>query len=195
MPAYGYDPNDLREMRETGRDPHSAPDVWYDYTNQAWVTNGVYKRCGHPESMNCGCYGRAHRGEKPAQSIIEQYATAQGQNTARKPSVMTLMSDQDLRNIVAAETTAADQCNAALDEWQHRHPPERITDDFSLATTPGGEQFAVSDVKWFQITDIVDSVERANEICARNSHVAVIGEKDGLVYIAEIAPLFRKGHK
>lgn len=34
----------------------------YDYTNQAWVKDGKYIRCGHPESMNCGCYGRIHAG-------------------------------------------------------------------------------------------------------------------------------------
>ena len=36
---------------------------FYDYNNQAWVTNGVYQRCGHPDSMNCQCYGRIHEGE------------------------------------------------------------------------------------------------------------------------------------
>jgi hypothetical protein len=37
---------------------------YYDYKNQAWVKNGVYLRCGHPKEMNCGCYGRLHKGEK-----------------------------------------------------------------------------------------------------------------------------------
>lgn len=36
----------------------------YDYDNQAWTINGRYVRCGHPESMDCGCYGRLHAGEK-----------------------------------------------------------------------------------------------------------------------------------
>jgi len=36
----------------------------YDYKNQAWVENGKYIRCGHPENMNCDCYGREHEGEK-----------------------------------------------------------------------------------------------------------------------------------
>jgi len=35
----------------------------YDYTHQAWVVDGKYVRCGHPESMNCKCYGRLHEGE------------------------------------------------------------------------------------------------------------------------------------
>jgi hypothetical protein len=39
----------------------------FDYERQAWTVlrNGrrVYVRCGHPESMDCGCYGRAHAGE------------------------------------------------------------------------------------------------------------------------------------
>ena len=35
----------------------------YDYVNQAWVVNGKYIRCGHPETMDCRCYGREHEGE------------------------------------------------------------------------------------------------------------------------------------
>ncbi len=35
----------------------------YDYDNQAWIVNGKYVCCGHPETMNCGCYGREHAGE------------------------------------------------------------------------------------------------------------------------------------
>lgn len=35
----------------------------YDYDNQAWIVNGKYIRCGHPESMNCNCYGKLHEGE------------------------------------------------------------------------------------------------------------------------------------
>ena len=34
----------------------------YDYDNQAWVADGRYVRCGHPESMTCGCYGRQYEG-------------------------------------------------------------------------------------------------------------------------------------
>lgn len=35
----------------------------FDYNKQAWVENGKYMRCGHPETMNCKCYGRLHEGE------------------------------------------------------------------------------------------------------------------------------------
>jgi hypothetical protein len=35
----------------------------YDYHNQAWVSGGTYVRCGHPETVNCSCYGRLHEGE------------------------------------------------------------------------------------------------------------------------------------
>lgn len=35
----------------------------YDYKNQAWVKDGKYVRCGHPESMRCRCFGRLHEGE------------------------------------------------------------------------------------------------------------------------------------
>lgn len=38
----------------------------FDYENQAWVVDGRYIRCGHPDSMSCGCFGRKHEGEAPA---------------------------------------------------------------------------------------------------------------------------------
>ena len=47
----------------------------YDYTNQAWILDGVYVRCGHPEVgerlpdgqqwTGCQCYGLIHEGEAP----------------------------------------------------------------------------------------------------------------------------------
>jgi len=36
----------------------------FDYENQAWVLNGKYVRCGHPDSLNCDCYGKIHEGEE-----------------------------------------------------------------------------------------------------------------------------------
>jgi hypothetical protein len=45
---------------------HSAPyqsSERFDYDRQAWVKDGRYVRCGHPENMDCGCFGRAHAGE------------------------------------------------------------------------------------------------------------------------------------
>jgi hypothetical protein len=35
----------------------------YDYDVQAWYRGGVYIRCGHPEVMDCDCYGKLHAGE------------------------------------------------------------------------------------------------------------------------------------
>lgn len=35
----------------------------YDYTNQAWVVDGKYQACSHPETMDCKCFGRLHAGE------------------------------------------------------------------------------------------------------------------------------------
>jgi len=52
-------------MRELGNELKNGRLMnGYDYENQAWVVNGKYVRCGHPESMNCGCYGRKHEGEE-----------------------------------------------------------------------------------------------------------------------------------
>lgn len=36
----------------------------FDYEHQAWVANGRYVACGHPEGMHCVCYGRLHAGER-----------------------------------------------------------------------------------------------------------------------------------
>ena len=36
---------------------------YFDYDNQCWIVGGKVERCGHPENMNCGCYGRLHAGE------------------------------------------------------------------------------------------------------------------------------------
>lgn len=45
----------------------------YDYEKQAWVYDGKYQDCGHPEEgeqtifgdifPGCNCYGRLHKGE------------------------------------------------------------------------------------------------------------------------------------
>ena len=34
----------------------------YDYDRQCWVKDGTIQDCGHPETMRCGCFGRAYRG-------------------------------------------------------------------------------------------------------------------------------------
>ena len=40
-----------------------AVEVRFDYARQAWTVDGRYIRCGHPDDMRCGCYGREHEGE------------------------------------------------------------------------------------------------------------------------------------
>lgn len=42
-----------------------SPECWYDYLNQAWVINGRYADCNHPDDMKCTCYGRRNAG-RPA---------------------------------------------------------------------------------------------------------------------------------
>ena len=36
----------------------------YDYDVQSWVVDGRYVDCGHPEGMDCQCWGRLHEGEE-----------------------------------------------------------------------------------------------------------------------------------
>lgn len=38
-------------------------DTRYDYDKQAWIEDGRYVRCHHPEAMDCDCYGKLHAGE------------------------------------------------------------------------------------------------------------------------------------
>jgi hypothetical protein len=60
-------------MSRTSRDEYRDGLLWngFDYTRQAWVKDGRYLRCGHPEPMNCGCYGREHEGE-PCRQIAQR---------------------------------------------------------------------------------------------------------------------------
>lgn len=34
----------------------------FDYDLQVWVRDGRVQRCGHPDTMACGCNGRAYAG-------------------------------------------------------------------------------------------------------------------------------------
>ena len=45
----------------------------YDYHNHAWVQQGVYIRCGHPNEMNCNCYGKLHEGESTTDGTERYY--------------------------------------------------------------------------------------------------------------------------
>lgn len=48
--------------------PQPEPFVQYDYTNQAWLSDGVYQKCGHIEcnaikGYEKECFGSKHEGE------------------------------------------------------------------------------------------------------------------------------------
>lgn len=45
--------------------------IYYDYENQSWVKDNKYQRCGHPESMDCRCYGKIHEGENTINKQLE----------------------------------------------------------------------------------------------------------------------------
>ena len=44
--------------------PLDESPTFYDYENQAWVKDGKYVRCGHPDYMGCKCFGKIHEGEE-----------------------------------------------------------------------------------------------------------------------------------
>lgn len=57
------------ELENQYRELDHAKHEGYDYENQAWVVNGLYEPCGHPEGMDCQCYGKLHAGE-PATGTV-----------------------------------------------------------------------------------------------------------------------------
>jgi hypothetical protein len=59
-------------MTRSSDDYYQDGRLWdgYDYENQAWVKDGKYVNCGHPESQDCQCYGRLHAGEETKNLII-----------------------------------------------------------------------------------------------------------------------------
>ena len=62
-------PSEIRDyFRWNHMEPQPQTDrtIGFDYENQAWVVDGRYVSCGHPETMDCGCFGRIHAGEAPA---------------------------------------------------------------------------------------------------------------------------------
>ena len=52
-------------MTRLSRDEYKEGRLWngYDYEHQAWVREGKYIRCGHPDKMNCNCYGKLNEGK------------------------------------------------------------------------------------------------------------------------------------
>jgi hypothetical protein len=56
---------DLEAMEESAKRTarQEEPPNRYDYQRQAWIVDGRYATCGHPDSMACDCYGRLHAGE------------------------------------------------------------------------------------------------------------------------------------
>ena len=54
-------------MSRTSKDEFDADGYLingFDYENQAWVRNGRYERCGHPENMKCSCHGRKYENDR-----------------------------------------------------------------------------------------------------------------------------------
>ena len=45
-------------------DPSIGGEIQYDYDNQAWIVDGVYQDCKHPERMGCRCFGRLNAGKR-----------------------------------------------------------------------------------------------------------------------------------
>jgi hypothetical protein len=55
----------LRALEQHHSANHPKVELGFDYTNQAWIQDGVYLNCAHPLDHGCRCYGRLHEGEAP----------------------------------------------------------------------------------------------------------------------------------
>ena len=56
--------SDAQILNASKRDIDLSPHGFgFDYANQAWIEEGKYLACAHPESMHCQCYGKLHAGE------------------------------------------------------------------------------------------------------------------------------------
>lgn len=66
--------------------------IGFDYHNQAWVIEGGYVSCGHPERINCDCFGRI------AQESHQQQ-TQRSTNPTGLEHVLTMRVREPKRNI------------------------------------------------------------------------------------------------
>lgn len=86
-PSWWTDPTDrqlrvfIRRVRQgqverRNNPPHTGGKAMsvYDYQNQAWLVDWVYQDCGHPEAMDCDCYGRLHAGQPASDAIRGEIA-------------------------------------------------------------------------------------------------------------------------
>jgi hypothetical protein len=78
-PALISDATMLDELRVHDK-PSPAQDAetitGFDYTNQAWVQNGRYVRCGHLDEHNCKCFGKINQGRRPSAAVIREMLNA-----------------------------------------------------------------------------------------------------------------------
>lgn len=68
----------LTDIWPGGNFTADAEELTFDYMHQAWVKDGLYVRCGHPETMDCRCYGKMHEGEHAPTSNEEIAAELEG---------------------------------------------------------------------------------------------------------------------
>jgi hypothetical protein len=82
----------------------------YDYINQAWVKDGRYVDCAHPQK-DCSCYGREHKGEQPpigcrymSPSVMDRFLLrwwqcySQGMLDQHQVQVLTAWTNQELQH-------------------------------------------------------------------------------------------------
>jgi hypothetical protein len=107
----------------------------FDYVKQAWVKDGKYLRCGHPDStdgrpIKCGCYGRAHEGEetKAKQRMVFTALHTQFDENGFIPSVV-FEGEKGHHPIMMGQGSCAvpwywgktyDECQALCDERNER---------------------------------------------------------------------------
>ncbi len=51
------------DTTEEARAAMQAGATVFDYDHQCWIADRCVQRCGHPDGMDCSCYGREHSGQ------------------------------------------------------------------------------------------------------------------------------------
>ena len=66
----------------------------YDYDNQAYLVDGVYQDCNHPDTMDCKCYGRVNKGKSEGDHRLVRVVSSQADALSYKVTPKTVYGNK-----------------------------------------------------------------------------------------------------
>jgi len=111
-------------MSRASNDVYKNGRLWngFDYSNQAWVVQGRYVDCGHPEDFHCNCFGRLNEGvssQATFESDLREFADG-------KPGAPSYVSSQPSISLKSLRPSIAELDE--LDSYMSPLPGERGQD-------------------------------------------------------------------